>query len=154
MKPHGRTLLKPNVVASGEHFPHAYTRPEFVEGVLKALKDEDGGMSELAVGERCGITMPTRFAYKNAGYYPMAERAGAKLYHFEEETQVEIPLYHKDRLRDCSLPRNQGKQTFSSIAPSSRPILDHRYLQFGRTSVSKMTGTFDRPRPQTQRESR
>ncbi len=100
LKPHGRTLLKPNVVASGEHFPHAYTRPEFVEGVLLALKDRDGGMEELAVGERCGITMPTRFAYQNAGYYPMAERAGAKLYHFEEETQVEIPLYHEGRLRD------------------------------------------------------
>jgi uncharacterized protein (DUF362 family) len=100
LKPHGRTLLKPNVVASGEHFPHAYTRPEFVEGVLLALKDRDGGMDELAVGERCGITMPTRFAYENAGYYPMAKRAGAKLYHFEEETQVEIPLYHEGRLRD------------------------------------------------------
>ncbi len=100
LKPHGRTLLKPNVVASGEHFPHAYTRPEFVEGVLLALKDRDGGMEELAVGERCGITMPTRFAYENAGYYPMAKRAGAKLYHFEEETQVEIPLYHEGRLRD------------------------------------------------------
>lgn len=100
LRPTGRTLVKPNVVASGEHFPHAYTRPEFIEGVLGALKDRDGGMQELAVGERCGITMPTRFAYKNAGYYPMAERAGARLYHFEEETQVEIPLYHKDRLRD------------------------------------------------------
>lgn len=100
LKPHGRTLLKPNVVASGENFPYAFTRPEFVEGVLGALKDEDGGMSELAVGERCGITMPTRFAFKNAGYYPMAQRAGAKIYHFEEETQVEIPLYHEGRLRD------------------------------------------------------
>ncbi len=34
LRPHGRTLIKPNVVASGPHFPHAYTRPEFVEGVI------------------------------------------------------------------------------------------------------------------------
>ena len=71
LKPSGRTLVKPNVVASGEHFPHAYTRPEFTEGVLRALKDVDGGMTELAVGERCGITVPTRYSFKNAGYNQM-----------------------------------------------------------------------------------
>lgn len=102
--PYGNTLLKPNVVASGDHFPHAYTRPEFVEGVLQALKErakKGPGLKELAVGERCGITIPTRFAYKGAHYYEMIDRVGdVKLYHFEEETQVEIPLYHKERLRD------------------------------------------------------
>ena len=39
LRPHGRTLVKPNVVASGPHFPHAFTRPEFTEGILLALKD-------------------------------------------------------------------------------------------------------------------
>lgn len=101
LRPHGRTLLKPNVVASGEMFPHAYTRPEFVEGVLHALRDRDEGrMSELAVGERCGITIPTRAAFEGAGYYPMFERAGVKHYHFEEVPQVEVPLRHAGRLRD------------------------------------------------------
>jgi uncharacterized protein (DUF362 family) len=101
LRPYGRTLLKPNVVASGEHFPHAYTRPEFTEGVLLALRDRArGDLAELAVGERCGITIPTRFAYREAGYYPMAKRAGAKLYHFDEVSQVEIPLTHPERLRD------------------------------------------------------
>lgn len=28
LRPAGRTLIKPNVVASGELFPHAHTRPE------------------------------------------------------------------------------------------------------------------------------
>ncbi|HZO13803.1 MAG TPA: DUF362 domain-containing protein [Polyangiaceae bacterium] len=100
LRPSGRTLIKPNVVASGELFPHAFTRPEFVEGVIGALRDRDGGMSEIAVGERCGITIPTRSAFEGAGYYPMFERAGVKHYHFEEEPQVEIPLKHKARLRD------------------------------------------------------
>lgn len=101
LQPQGRTLVKPNVVASGEHFPHAYTRPEFMEGVLNALKDrDDGKMTELAVGERCGITMPTRFAFSQGNYYPMMKRVGAEVYHFEECSQVEIPLYHEGRLRD------------------------------------------------------
>ena len=102
LRPHGRTLVKPNVVASGPHFPHAYTRPEFTEGVLLALKDRaEGPLEELAVGERCGITIPTRFAYKGADYYAMAKRVGGvTMHHFDEVPQVEIPLYHPERLRD------------------------------------------------------
>ena len=61
LKPTGRTLVKPNLVAAGTLFPHAHTRPELGEGVLLALKDVAGeDMTELAVGERCGITVPTR----------------------------------------------------------------------------------------------
>lgn len=104
LRPHGKTLVKPNVVASGDHFPHAYTRPEFTEGVLRALKKRavEGEVEEIAVGERCGITMPTRYAFKGAGYYEMFERVGGvKHYHFDEETQVEIPLHHEERLRDA-----------------------------------------------------
>lgn len=101
LRPRGRTLIKPNVVASGPRFPHAYTRPEFIEGVIGALRDrEDGSMRELTVGERSGITMPTRFAFSYAGYHELAKRTGVGLAHFEEVPQVEIPLYHPQRLRD------------------------------------------------------
>src|SRR5947207_3423926 len=75
LRPYGRTLLKPNIVAAGPLFEHAHTRPEFVEGVLMALKDrQDGRMTELAVGERCGITVPTRAAFEGANYNPMLKR--------------------------------------------------------------------------------
>ena len=100
LRPSGRALIKPNVVASGPLFPHAFTRPEFIEGVIGALRDRDGGMSELAVGERCGITIPTRASFDGAGYYEMFKRTGVAHYHFEEEPQVEIPLTHPQRLRD------------------------------------------------------
>ena len=102
LRPHGRTLVKPNVVASGKRFPNAYTRPEFLEGVLRALRSRaTTQLEELAVGERCGITMPTRFAFDQAGYYEMADRVGGvRMVHFDEEPQVEIPLYHPARLRD------------------------------------------------------
>lgn len=102
LHPHGRTLVKPNVVASGSNFPNAYTRPEFVEGVLRGLRSRASNrLEELAVGERCGITMPTRYAFAQAGYYEMADRVGGvKMVHFDEVPQVEIPLYHPARLRD------------------------------------------------------
>jgi uncharacterized protein (DUF362 family) len=106
LTPTGRTLVKPNVVSSGPMFQHAFTRPEFVEGVCLALRDRaeanpaGNSMKELAVGERCGITIPTRFAFEGAEYFPMFERAKVKHYCFEEEPQVEIPLTHEGRLRD------------------------------------------------------
>jgi uncharacterized protein (DUF362 family) len=101
LRPFGRTLVKPNLVAAGELFEHAHTRPEFVEGVLAAIRDrDDGKMSELAVGERCAITIPTRFAFEQAGMLPVLERQHAKKYCFEEVPQVEIPLTHPGRLRD------------------------------------------------------
>jgi uncharacterized protein (DUF362 family) len=102
LRPFGRTLVKPNVVAAGARFPHAYTRPEFVEGVVRALRERARpDLEEIAVGERSGITMPTRFTFAEGGYDALARRVpGLKLYRFDEEKQVEIPLYHPARLRD------------------------------------------------------
>lgn len=101
LKPSGRTLVKPNLVAAGPLFPYAFTRPEFGEGVLRALQDVGGdAMTELAAGERCGITVPSRVAFKDSGWDDMLGRLKIKKYHFEEEQQVEIPLTHEQRLRD------------------------------------------------------
>jgi uncharacterized protein (DUF362 family) len=100
--PKGRTLVKPNLVAAGELFPHAHTRPELGEGVLRALQDVGGdSMTELAVGERCGITIPTRLAFRESGFDAMLSRVkGVKRYCFEEVPQVEIRYTHEKRLRD------------------------------------------------------
>jgi uncharacterized protein (DUF362 family) len=104
LKPEGRTLVKPNLVAAGKLFPHAHTRPEFGEGVLRALQDAAAGgkgMTELAVGERCGITIPSRVAFRDSGFDDMIRRVpGVKKYFFEEVPQVEIQYTHKERLRD------------------------------------------------------
>ena len=102
LRPFGRTLVKPNLVAAGDMFPHAFTRPEFGEGMLRALKDVgSGSMSELAAGERCGITVPTRLAFRESGWDDViAKVGGVKRYCFEESEQVEIPLRHEGRLRD------------------------------------------------------
>ncbi|MBT8494975.1 MAG: DUF362 domain-containing protein, partial [Deltaproteobacteria bacterium] len=102
VRPFGRTLLKPNLVAAGELFPHAHTRPEFADGVLRAIKARAGDdLEELAVGERCGITVPTRMAFRESGFDAMLDRhKDVKRYCFEEDRQVEIPLDHPQRLRD------------------------------------------------------
>ncbi|MBW2528407.1 MAG: DUF362 domain-containing protein [Deltaproteobacteria bacterium] len=100
--PRGRVLVKPNLVAALKgYWELSYTRPEVADGVLGALRDRDEGeMTELAVGERGGITMPTRLMWKQAGYEPVVRKHAAKRYFYDEVTQVPVQLRHPDRLRD------------------------------------------------------
>ncbi|NNG01790.1 MAG: DUF362 domain-containing protein [Desulfobacteraceae bacterium] len=117
VRPQGRVLIKPNtVIAHPRLFPHAFTRKEFLEGVIMAINAISGLVSgstsgstsgpisgpisgptsrlitELAVGERCGITIPTRFAFKHAGYGPVLRRHRVKTYYFEETAQVPVAV--------------------------------------------------------------
>ncbi|MEC7241202.1 MAG: DUF362 domain-containing protein [Myxococcota bacterium] len=103
LRPKGRILLKPNlVIVQKRAFVNAHTRAEFTDGVLAAVRDRmvPEEVTELAVGERCGITMPTRMVWNQADYGAVLKRHKAKRYLFDECTQVEIPLTHPDRLRD------------------------------------------------------
>lgn len=101
VEPTGRILLKPNVViAHPEIFPYAFTRKEFLDGVIAATKASAGLVEEIAVGERSGITIPTRYNFRNAGYPKVIKRHGIKTYYFDEVRQVPFELTGKDRLRD------------------------------------------------------
>ncbi len=102
LRPHGRVLVKPNIVAALKgYWDLSYTRPEVTDGVLGALLDRaDGPLTELAVGERGGITMPTRLMWSQAGYPAVVRKHGAKHYFYDEVTQVPVQLRHPDRLRD------------------------------------------------------
>ena len=99
--PSGRILLKPNVVlAHPDVFPHAFTRKEFLEGVILATKAQAKDAKEIAVGERSGITIPTRYNFKNAGYPEVIKRQGVKTYYFDETQQVPFRIRRKENLRD------------------------------------------------------
>ncbi len=101
VKPAGRILLKPNVVlAHPQIFPNAYTRGEFLDGVLAAVKSRAEAVEEIAVGERSGITVPTRFNFKNAGYLEVINKHGIKAYYFDESKQVPVRLKSRHALRD------------------------------------------------------
>ena len=118
--PRGRTLVKPNLVTAGDLFAHAYTRPELGEGVLRALRDVGAAtMSELAVGERCGITIPTRYAFRESGWDAMLARVGGTLrYPFEEVPQVEVRFAHPGRLPDyLFVPEPVAKADFFVNVP-------------------------------------
>ena len=101
IRPTGRILLKPNVViAHPEVFPHAFTRKEFLDGIISATKAKAENIREVAVGERSGITLPTRWAFKNAGYAEVIKKHKVKTYYFDEVKQVPVKLKGKSTLRN------------------------------------------------------
>ena len=119
LRPEGRTLIKPNLVAAGELFAHAHTRAEFFEGVVLALKDRaGGGTAALAVGERSGVTIPTRYSYAGSGFDRVIRRTGIRRFCFDEERQVEVELRHDGRLRDSVfVPRSIAATDFLVNCP-------------------------------------
>ena len=113
--PQGNILLKPNtVIAHKEFFPHAFTRKEFLDGAIRATKAMARDFRELAVGERCGITVPTRYCFRQAGYPRIIKKHGIKTHYFDEVKQVPVAINGKDNLR---------KQLFMP-----KPVVDADFL--------------------------
>lgn len=99
--PSGNILLKPNVVlAHPEIFPYAFTRKEFLDGVIAATREVARDIREIAVGERSGITISTRFNFKNAGYPEIIKKHGIKAHYFDEVKQVPVKIRGAEVLRD------------------------------------------------------
>ena len=100
IKPSGRILLKPNtVIAHPEVFPYAFTRKEFLVGVIAATKARAESAREISVGERSGIIVPTRYNFKNAGYDKVIRKHKIKTYYFDEVRQVPVEINGDKNLR-------------------------------------------------------
>ncbi len=70
-KPKGNVMVKPNVVFAynTDKFGNiAYTATPLVGASLVAIS-KSPGVKRIDMGENCAIGLPTRFCYKNAGYY-------------------------------------------------------------------------------------
>jgi uncharacterized protein (DUF362 family) len=114
VKPHGRTMFKPNVViAHKAFFPHAFTRSEFLDGVIGGVKYHSERISELSVGERSGITLPTQYNFKEAGYIPVLKKHKVKTYYFDEEKQIPVSLKNKNAIRNnIFIPKSISQTDF------------------------------------------
>ena len=160
LRPFGRTLVKPNLVAAGPMFPYAYTRPEFGEGVLRALRRRGRrrASTELAVGERCGITIPTRVAFEDVRLRRRCSSASSvKRYCFEEEPQVEIPLHPPGaaaRLRVHARAGRARRLLRQLPQVQGAPVDDGHVLDEELHRHPGRPPPPDRPRPPAQREDR
>jgi uncharacterized protein (DUF362 family) len=90
-RPHGKILIKPNVVCSTPVVRSAHTHTAVVEAAVNVLRRRAAG-SEISVGESGGMAIPTRLFFHHAGYSAMARRVGVPLRDFNEERWVRIRL--------------------------------------------------------------
>ena len=66
-RPHGKILVKPNVVCSTPVVRSAHTDTAVVEATVNVLRRRAAG-SEISIGESGGMAIPTRLFFHHAGY--------------------------------------------------------------------------------------
>src|SRR5512136_1234966 len=110
----GRITLKPNVVfAHHKLAPSAYTRPEFLDGLLTAVKARAAADARVSVVEKTGAAIPTHRMFRRAGYRKLKKKHGFRLVAIEEARKVRVPL---------------AKGTLHKEITTAREIVDRDFL--------------------------
>ncbi|MBU1185346.1 MAG: DUF362 domain-containing protein [Acidobacteria bacterium] len=90
---HGRLTIKPNVVMAHHRIaPSAFTRPEFLSGLIEALKEEAKNPPSITIAEKCGSGLPTTRMFRRAGYRELKKKYGVALQAIEEASKRRVIL--------------------------------------------------------------
>lgn len=94
VKPHGNVLMKPNVVFAHKRYAtHTYTNLAILEAMFKILQNRPE-IKSLMLGERCAVTIPTRYLFHENGYTKLAKKYGVKCVYFDEDKKKKVYLKH------------------------------------------------------------
>ncbi len=89
----GRITIKPNVViAHPKIAPSAFTRAEFLDGLLGALDAEKKGELKIVISEKTGAGLPTARMFRHAGYPKLKRKHKINLLPIEEAKKRMVPL--------------------------------------------------------------
>jgi uncharacterized protein (DUF362 family) len=89
----GRITVKPNtVMAHPKLTPSAFTRAEFLDGLLGAIGDLSNGAGRVTVTEKSGAGIPTSRMFRRAGYYRLKKKHRVRILPLEEDRKVRVPL--------------------------------------------------------------
>lgn len=92
-KAKGRITIKPNVVMAHHKIaPSAFTRTEFLEGLLGALMDGKKDKLKIVLAEKSGAGLPTTRMFRRAGYYNLKKKYRIKLLPIEESRKKTVLL--------------------------------------------------------------
>ncbi|MCJ7579654.1 MAG: DUF362 domain-containing protein [Candidatus Aminicenantes bacterium] len=130
-----RITIKPNVVmAHPKLAPSAFTRPEFLDGLIGSLQTLRGPSSKITIAEKTGAGIPTSRMFRRAGYVRLKNLHGIKLLPLEEDKKIRIPLskgtVHKAITTGISIADND----FLVYAPK----LKSNVLSHGLTAALKL----------------
>jgi len=91
-KPHGRVFVKPNVIFAHRRYgTTGYTNPTFLRALLEELS-ERSEVEEIILGEHCAVTVPTRYAFQEAGYFELKKIPKVRFAYIEEEPKIWVDL--------------------------------------------------------------
>jgi len=127
--------IKPNVVLAHKKLaPSAFTRPEFIDGLLRSLQTLQGPGSKITITEKTGAGIPTSRMFRRAGYTRLKKQHRIKLLPLEEDKKSRIPLskgtVHKTIKTGTSIANND----FLVYAPK----LKSNVLSHGLTAALKL----------------
>ena len=88
---HRHITIKPNVVMAHDKVaPSAYTRPEFLDGLIQAIREANQTSAKITITEKCGAGIPTSRMFRRAGYFKLGKKHNVKILPLEEAKQKRI----------------------------------------------------------------
>jgi uncharacterized protein (DUF362 family) len=131
----GRVTIKPNVVmAHHKVTPSAYTRAEFLDGLLTALEQKSQGETSITVAEKCGAAIPTSRMFRRAGYYKLRKTHKFRLQPIEEARKKTVRLSKGKIHQKIRTAREIAERDFLVYAPK----LKTNSLSHGLTAAIKL----------------
>jgi uncharacterized protein (DUF362 family) len=131
----GKVTVKPNVVfAHHKIAPSAFTRPEFLDGLIAAMKAEAAGEPAFSVAEKCGAAIPTARMFRRAGYGRLRKKHGVRLVPMDEVRKVKVQLKRGQLHKEVTLAWEMVERDFLVYAPK----LKTNVLAHGLTGAFKL----------------
>ncbi|MGB8953570.1 MAG: DUF362 domain-containing protein [Candidatus Aminicenantales bacterium] len=131
----GRITIKPNVVMAHHKIaPSGYTRPEFLEGVVNALRNLSGSETKITVAEKSGSGLPTSRMFRRAGYFRLKKEQPIRLLPIEEARKKTIRLQKGVIHKTVTTAREVVDNDFLIYIPK----LKTNYLAQGLTAALKL----------------
>jgi uncharacterized protein (DUF362 family) len=114
--------------------PAAYTRSEFLDGVLGAIINNHGNAKRITVAEKCGAGLPTTRMFRRAGYYRLKRKHRIKLLPIEESKKRTVPLQKSKVHKKITTAREIIANDFCIYTPK----LKSNSLSYGLTAALKL----------------
>jgi uncharacterized protein (DUF362 family) len=113
-----KITIKPNVVmAHHKVAPSAFTRPEFLDGLLGALADGKKDKAKIVIAEKTGAGLPTSRMFRRAGYYNLKRKYRVRLLPIEESRKKTIRLQKGEIHEEVTTAREIVDNDFLVYAP-------------------------------------
>ncbi len=114
----GKITIKPNVVmAHPKVAPSAFTRAEFLDGLIDALSDGKKTSSKIVLAEKSGAGLPTSRMFRYAGYPALKKKHRIKLLPIEEAKKMTVSLQKGELHSQISTAREIVENDFLVYAP-------------------------------------